>query len=143
VGEGPQKEYFLEVVKDYPQKIKSRIFMPGFVDNVRLKRLYEKAYVFAMPSIGEGFGLVYLEAMRYSIPCIAVNSHAAPELVNDGMTGLLIDDPNSHQEVLEALMWIMENPAECKKMGKAGYQLYCENYLYSKFRERFLKIIAQ
>src|SRR6185436_3111578 len=62
----------------------------GRVDEPTLASLYRDATFFAMPSPDEEFGLVYLEAMRASTPCIAVHG-AAEEIITDGHDGLIVD----------------------------------------------------
>jgi phosphatidylinositol alpha-1,6-mannosyltransferase len=62
----------------------------GRVDKRRLAALYRDATFFVMPSTDEGFGLVYLEAMRASTPCIAARG-AAEEIISDGRDGLIVD----------------------------------------------------
>src|SRR3954470_1151233 len=68
-----------------------RVVFTGFVSEATLAELYRRGAVFAMPSRGEGFGLVYLEAMRAGKPCLAARDGAAAEIVVDGETGLLVD----------------------------------------------------
>ena len=66
-----------------------RVLFPGFVQDETLQELYRRAAVFAMPSRDEGFGLVYLEAMSHSLPCIGSTHDAAGETIQDGVTGFL------------------------------------------------------
>src|SRR4030095_11992245 len=65
----------------------------GRVDGATLAPLYRDAAFFVMPSTDEGFGLVYLEAMSASIPCIAARG-AAEEIISDGHDGLIVDAAN-------------------------------------------------
>ena len=57
------------------------VLFTGFVSEATLAELYRRAAVFVMPSLGEGFGLVYLEAMRAGKPCVAARGSAAEEVV--------------------------------------------------------------
>jgi len=66
------------------------IIFTGRVDAARLAALYRDAVCFVMPSTDEGFGLVYLEAMSVSVPCVAA-SGAAEEIITDQRDGLVID----------------------------------------------------
>ncbi len=62
----------------------------GFVDDQRLARELHGCRLFALPSRKEGFGLVFLEAMAHSRPCLGARAGGAPEVLNDD-TGILVD----------------------------------------------------
>jgi glycosyltransferase involved in cell wall biosynthesis len=79
-----------------------------------------------MPSDGEGFGLVYLEAMRASKPCIALRESAAAEIVVDGETGLLVGD--SVDELTGALARLLADPAMATALGEAGRRRWQDRY---------------
>ena len=63
----------------------------GSVHDDRLQELYQSCDVFALPSKGEGFGIVFLEAMRYGKPCIGGNHGGTPEVIQHGQDGYLVD----------------------------------------------------
>ena len=83
------------LAQTFPSATQARIFFPGYVPADLLDRIYQKCYIFAMPSVGEGFGLVYLEAMTRAKACLGGRVDATPFVVRDGVTGLLVDDPRS------------------------------------------------
>ena len=71
-GDGNDRERLLGIARQLPSALQSRIFMPGYVDQSLLERLYQACFAFALPSRGEGFGLVYLEAMAAGSPALVV-----------------------------------------------------------------------
>jgi glycosyltransferase involved in cell wall biosynthesis len=81
--------------------------------------IYHVLDIFVHPSLWEGFGLVFLEAMSFSLPIIATKVSAIPELVEDGGNGILVMPQNSH--VLEkAMLDLIENPEKRLRLGKTG-----------------------
>jgi glycosyltransferase involved in cell wall biosynthesis len=77
--------------------------------------------LFVMPSLGEGFGLVLLEAMAQQAPVVATRSMSAPEIVIDGVTGCLVT-PADDVDLARAIEHMAGNPGRRRKMGEAGYQ---------------------
>lgn len=112
-----------------------RVFFTGFVSEATLAVLYDRAALLAMPSRGEGFGLVYLEAMRAGKPCLAARATAAAEVVVDGETGLLVD-PADGEELAAALLRLLGDPETRRRMGAAGKIRWDREFRYARFRDR-------
>jgi phosphatidylinositol alpha-1,6-mannosyltransferase len=113
--------------------LKKRVTFTGFVSEATLAELYRRAAVFVMPSLGEGFGLVYLEAMRAARPCVAARRSAADEVVADGATGFLVDrdDP---EELASVLARLLASPDLARRMGEAGRRRWREQFSLEKFQ---------
>jgi phosphatidyl-myo-inositol dimannoside synthase len=141
-GQGEDMPRLKNVALTLAPPLQARVFFPGYVSDEALDLLYHKCYVFAMPSIGEGFGLVYLEAMMRAKACLGGRVDATPCVVRDGVTGLLVDDPKSPEQVAGALNWLLSHPDETHHMGMAGYELVRSYYLFPHFKERFWKSIS-
>ena len=79
---------------EYLHKVKT---MPGIVNRGRLNRdqlmteIYPNTDIYLMPTYVESFGMALVEAMAFGIPVISTNHFAIPEIIEDGVTGLLID----------------------------------------------------
>jgi phosphatidylinositol alpha-1,6-mannosyltransferase len=114
----------------------------GFVSVDTLNSLYATSKVFAMPSRGEGFGLVYIEAMRYGLPVIASRHDAGQEIVLHEKTGLTVD-MNRPDELPAAVVRLLRHPEEAVCFGRAGLQRWREEYTYARFRDRFRAILHQ
>jgi len=91
----------------------------GRVDAARLAALYRDARCFVMPSTDEGFGLVYLEAMTASVPCVAARG-AAEEIITDGHDGLIVDaaDPDALVDAMVRLF--RDSPLRARMAAAAG-----------------------
>lgn len=112
----------------------------GPVDDAALQHHYQQCDVFVMCSAREGFGIVYLEAMRYGKPVIAANSGGAPEVVKDGETGLIVEYGDLKQTAA-AITALCSDSALRKKLGDAGRKRLEKNYTFAHFEQRLHEII--
>ena len=113
----------------------------GFVPEADLDALWRRVSVFAMPSRGEGFGLVYIEAMRRSVPVIASTHDAGQEINIDGETGFNASLDNK-DELADRLIELLANPDKRRRLGANGLARWSEHFRFSRFRDRFLNIIG-
>jgi len=79
------------------------------------------ADIFALPSWGEAFGIVYLEAMARMRPVIGCLDNGAADIISDGVDGLLIP-PHDEVALAQALGCLLSDPEQCRTMGTAGRQ---------------------
>jgi glycosyltransferase involved in cell wall biosynthesis len=107
----------------------------GIVSEATLASLYGGADVFVMPSRGEGFGLVFLEAMAHGLPVVAGNDDAAGEVVRDGETGVLVD-PSSSDDLEAAIADILTDSRRRAAMSAAARSRVCTVFSYEHFRTR-------
>ena len=119
--------------------VASHVLFCGFVPDPVLAALWEKVAVFAMPSAREGFGLVYLEAMRAGRPCVGSTSDAAGDIIVDHETGLLVDR-TSRVALAEALVTLLTNEGMRSAMGEAGRRRLLAEFTADRFAAR-LKLI--
>jgi phosphatidyl-myo-inositol dimannoside synthase len=108
----------------------------GFVAESALPDLWKRTTVFAMPSRGEGFGLAYIEAMRWGIPVIASVHDAGQEVNVHNETGLNVD-LNRQNELRDSLIELLCDRNLAQRMGTAGQQRWRKHFCYSAFRARF------
>lgn len=102
VGKGGALEDFRRQVAASP--CADRIHLHGFLESNELQPLFQQCRLFAMPSFGEGFGIVYLEAMQHG--CVPVGStlDAAPEVIGDGGICVDVNDQGSVERQLIELL---------------------------------------
>jgi len=110
----------------------------GRSDRATLTELYESAAVFAMPSLFEPWGHVFLEAMGHGLPCIGSDSCAMPEIIDDGVTGRLVA-PGAPQPLAEALIELLADPARAARMGRAGYEQVRRERRWTNVADRVLE----
>jgi glycosyltransferase involved in cell wall biosynthesis len=141
VGRGDDAPRLLALAQAQPAHIQRAIFMPGFVPDDVLDRLYAGCYLFAMPSRGEGFGFVYIEAMRWAKPCIGSKTDAARCVIQEGVTGLLVDDPSNPDDVADKVIALLRQPDRATQLGAAGRRRVQEHFTYEQFTGRFLEAL--
>jgi glycosyltransferase involved in cell wall biosynthesis len=129
--------------KSYPQAMKalwgesiaSRVHFFGRISDEEKNDLYAQCDVLVAPSRYESFGMMYLEAMRYGKPTIGTNVGGVPEVVLDGVTGLLVP-PEAPDRLAEAMLTLGANPDLRRRMGVAGLRRFEESFsLYSLGRQ--------
>lgn len=135
IGEGDLRPALESAARE--QSVPGGIHFLGRVSDEALDRAYRHARIFAMPSRGEGFGLVYIEAMRHQLPVIASVHDAAPEVVEDGVTGLCVDLDEGTQALASAIIRLLQSPEEADSFGIAGRARWKARFTYAAFRERF------
>ena len=105
-----------------------------------MSKVWDEASIFAMPSRGEGFGLVYIEAMRRGVPVIASVHDAAPEVNLEGVTGYNVDLGKSNQ-LPDRVIHLLKNPDQAAILGGNGRRRWQEHFCYSAFKRRFLPLL--
>lgn len=138
VGDGGAKAKIVALAAR--SSVASNINVMGFLSEAALSKMWSEAHVFAMPSRGEGFGLVYIEAMRHGVPVIASVHDAGQEVNVDGVTGYNVDLDRA-RALEERLIYLLSNTDRAIEMGRAGLTRWQTEYRFSAFKHRFLKAL--
>jgi len=96
---------------------------------------YSRADIFALPSTGEGFGLVFLEAMAFGKPVVATRAGGATDVVKDGESGLLVEPQNS-QALAATLARLLRDPALRVRLGSFAATTVRRDFSFSSFTAR-------
>ena len=99
----------------------SEVVLLGRVGQDRIRSCYLDAHVFCLPSLGEGVPVVLMEAMASGLPVVASEIMGIPELVEAGVSGLLVP-PGRADALADAIEILAADPALCRRMGRAGRQ---------------------
>jgi glycosyltransferase involved in cell wall biosynthesis len=132
VGDGDDRPRLEALARDLG--VASSVLFLGRLLPDQLAAVYRDCTLFAMPSSREGFGIVFLEAALFRKPSVAGRHGGSPEVVEDGVTGTLVD----HEDVsgtTRTLIRLLLNPEECTRMGEAAHQRLLERFTYPSFRE--------
>jgi phosphatidylinositol alpha-1,6-mannosyltransferase len=134
VGDGDDRARLEEIAAS--RGLKDHVHFTGRVSNGALEGFYRNSAFFVMPSVGEGFGLAYVEAMRAGKACIAAPG-AAAEIVTDGVTGLIVD-PSSRPALTEAIIRLFCEPDTRDAMGRAGAARVVDQFEHRHFAARVI-----
>lgn len=116
-----------------------------FLDSVQgseLVALYNRCQVFAMPSSGEGFGLVFLEAMALGKPVVGGAHGGVPDIIEDGQNGYLVrrDD---RQRLASVLVDLLRDENLRREMGQRGRARLAHEFQFGNFSVRLDLILNQ
>src|SRR5262245_49619814 len=139
VGEGDDRPRLERLAQE--SGAGDRITFTGFASDELLSACYERAALFVMPSRGEGFGLVYVEAMVHGVPCIGSIQDAAGDVIVNGTTGLLVDQDDI-RAIGQAIVSLLQDPGRRKAMGEAAKARVHEEFTTTAFRARLNTILA-
>ena len=102
---------------------------------------YAGADLFALPSTGEGFGLVFLEAMAFAKPVVGVACGGTTDVVQDGINGLLVP-PHDGGALALVLRRLIQDDSLRAKLGQRGNAIVREKYAFRTFRNELESILG-
>ena len=131
-------------------ELRAPVRLLGRVSDADLPGLYGCADAFMMLCRNrwggleqEGFGIVFLEAAACGVSQVAGSSGGAAEAVDDGVSGIVVKDPTSIDEVAKAFTLLLNNPDLRQKMGNAGRVRAVESFSYDVLTARLWNTLSQ
>ena len=112
------------------------------LSNAELAACYSACEIFALPSRGEGFGFVYLEAMARGKPVIGGAHGGAPEVIDDGRTGYLVQHGDVPQLAM-SIETLLASPDLAREMGARGRERVNRDFRFSSFSKSLKKILRE
>ncbi|WP_458207584.1 glycosyltransferase family 4 protein [Haladaptatus sp. NG-SE-30] len=121
----PTNPTYAERVRHYCKELRlgEKVTFTGRLPNDGVARELTRSHVLAVPSLYEGFGLVYLEGMAFGLPAIATAAGGADEIVSDGDTGFVLppDDPDA---VAAAVRIFRDDRGLLRRMSEASRERF-------------------
>ncbi len=117
-----------------------QVIFLGRLDEDALQREYARCGAFVMPSRDEGFGFVFVEAMRAGRACIGSRGAAGEIIINED-TGLIIE-PDSRVQLLDSVVRMLSDRAAADAMGGRGRRRFLQQFTDDRFRDRFTALLA-
>jgi glycosyltransferase involved in cell wall biosynthesis len=140
VGNGPDERALREHVGRL--EFHECVVFEGAVNQDRIRDFYAAADVFCLPSFAEGVPVVLMEAMAMEIPCVTTHIAGVPELICDGVDGVLVA-PSDLDALVGALARLMDDAALRERLGKSGRARVEELYDLQRSVKRLAGIFAE
>lgn len=141
IGEGPQRDKLIKLIKELGIEERIKI-LPRREKLLEVYEYMKACDIFLLPSVMEGFGVVFAEAMVLGKPVIGCKEGVVPDLVQDGKTGLLAtqDDIDG---LVKGLDFLLSHPKEAQAMGERARKLVLENYTWEKNAEKTIEVYEE
>jgi phosphatidylinositol alpha-1,6-mannosyltransferase len=146
VGSGPYDETLRALART--TGVASRVTFAGAVPYAELPAYFRAGDVFAMPCrsrLGgldiEALGAVFLQGAAVGRPVVAGRSGGAPEAVQDGATGLVVD-PESPTAIADALIELLTDPVRADRLGRAGAEWVHRDWTWDAMAQRLQAMMA-
>ncbi len=107
-----------------------------------LVRVYNGAQLLVSPSLYEGFGLPAAEAQACGTPVIATSAGALPEIVEDGVSGMIVP-PGDSPALAKAISALLQEPERCLEMGEAGARRIRERFSWRRTAEETVELYEE
>ncbi len=116
-----------------------QVMFLGRLDEDALQREYQRCTAFVMPSRDEGFGFVFVEAMRAGRACVGSRG-AADEIIINEDTGVIVE-PDNRAQLLQSVVRMLRDRAAADAMGARGRSRFLQQFTDDRFRDRFTALL--
>lgn len=123
-------------------RIAGRVHFLEHLSNEEVAACYAQADLFALPSTGEGFGLVFLEAMAFSKAVVAAAIGGTTDVVKDGINGLLVP-PGNAGALIQALRRLLCDESLRRELGRRGEEIVRQKYQFAAFQSALENILDE
>jgi len=113
-------EYF---ASSFPAAFQKHVIFAGGLPDDEVEQWFADSAALVAPSLYESFGLIFIEAMRWSLPVIGARTGGIPEVVEDGVNGLLTAS-NSESEIAQAVVALLTNEDLRLRLAAAARETY-------------------
>ena len=111
------------------------------VSDEDLQKLYAECGFFLLPSTGEGFGIVFLEAMAHAKAVVGAAGCGTDDVIENGKTGFLIEP--SIETIKEKIEFLINHETERNELGQAGEKRLEEQFSFHKFSQTINELVEQ
>lgn len=122
--------------------LNDNVTLGGYVTREILSEIYSHASCAVFPSFAETFGMAPVEAMAAGCPVVFTKRASGPEIVNHKIDGLLVD-PTDHQELAEAILYLLKNKSEAERIGSNGAETVRKRFDISVIGSEHITLYAE
>ena len=127
VGAGPDRK----ILEAFAAEKGIPVAFEGALNHEETRQLLGRADIFALASFAEGVPVALMEAMAMEVPCVSTCIAGIPELIRDGLDGLLVS-ASSTDALASAIQQLIEDRPLRRRLGIAGRKRVCEFYNLSQ-----------
>jgi glycosyltransferase involved in cell wall biosynthesis len=120
-----------DVLARFTDAERSRVVIIRNFTDADKPSIYDAFDVFALPSVSESFGIVYLEAWLCKKPVIGARAGSTPSVILDGVDGVLVD-PTDAVGLGHALIDLLSNPEKSRRLSENGCAKTLANFTWDK-----------
>lgn len=139
-GVGPMEQPLKQLAKELNLEKNFKIL--GWTSDKR--KFFEEIDIFILPSFGETFGIVLLEAMLYSTPIVTSNSWGPDEIITEGVNGLKVSKDNAEgmpELLADAIQKFCNDENFAKEVAKNAHEGFFTNYTAEVVTKKLNSII--
>ncbi len=138
IGEGILKDDLIKMCKEL--KIDNAVKFEGQISNQQVYRLMKKHNIFVLPSVREGFGICYVEAMYNGCITIGTKGEGIDGFIKNSKNGFLVNP--SVEEITKKIEFILSNKEKCEIIRKEGIE-QAKELTWDKNAEAYVKLIEK
>lgn len=120
--------------------LSTHVNLLGAVSETEVIRQLRDAHIFVLASWSEPLGVALMEAMSCEVPTIGTRAGGVTELITDGVDGILVP-PREPVALSEAILGLLDNPAQARQLGKAGRQRIISHFGAEKSARTLIEMI--
>ncbi len=139
-GDGSDREKLEKIVEE--SDLKDKVFLVGDILHADLPRYVACGDIFVRPSLAEGFGIVFLEAMAAGLAVIATPVGGIPDFLKNNENGLFCE-PGNPKDIAEKIKILIQNKLLREKLIKNGRQMVLEKYNWDGISENLRGVYKQ
>jgi len=131
-----EKQYIDEVIRE--MQLEERVVLAGFIPDEDVATHFAMSDCYVMPSVKEGFGIVFIEAMYYGLPVIAGNADGSADALLNGQLGILVN-PANVAEIRNAIQEVLMN----REKYIPDQQLLAEHFSYDSYKLKLNNLLTR